>query len=86
MSAKRAAKAPEQELSVAAAEDMVAYYRQAIDRTDRKLKKQRGHVEQTEAARARFVASLEAAEDELAAAKERDVEAAAGVAEGSGGI
>lgn len=73
-----------QELSVAAAQDEVAYYRAAIDGADRKLEKLRGQIDQTKAARRGFVADLKAAEDELKAAKDRDTEAAAGAAAGEG--
>jgi cell division protein ZapA (FtsZ GTPase activity inhibitor) len=74
------------DLSVAAAEDEVAYYREAVDRIDRKLERLREHVDQTKAARRTFVAALKATEDEVAAAKARDVEAAAGAAEGEGDV
>ena len=73
-----------QELSAAAARDEVAYLRTAIERTDRKLERLRGQVEETEGARARFVNQLEWAEDEAAMAQNRDVDVAAGAAEGQG--
>lgn len=73
-----------QELSVAAAEDEVAYHQAAIERLDRKLEKLKAQTDQTKAARGEFVAGLKAAKDELKAAKARGTEAAAGAANGEG--
>jgi septal ring factor EnvC (AmiA/AmiB activator) len=73
-----------QELSLAAAEDEVDHYKRALEGADRKLKKLRSHVKQTETDRVALGAALKAAEAELKAAKARDTEASAGSAEGQG--
>jgi len=76
----------QQLLSVAAARDEIDYYRRAIDGCDRKLAKLRDAITATDDSRAEFVANLEWAEDELAAAEDRDTQADADVAEAEGGV
>jgi chromosome segregation ATPase len=74
------------DLSLAAAEDEVTYNREAIERTDRKLERLRGQVDETKAARRTFVADLKAAEDAVKTAKARSTDAAADAASARGDV
>jgi len=75
-----------QELSLAAAQDEVAYYEQAIDGCDRKIVKLDTQIKKTRAARAQFAKALKESKDAVKAAAKRDNGANAGTAEANGSV